>query len=165
MSPLKKGVLVALLQVLLVGSVGAKFVYDRVAYPKAWLKTQPFDPNLPIRGRYVRLAIIVELDNKASPQGDYASRPVRLAVRDGNLVAIPDRAGPRSVHSARCGQQACWVLSEPVAYFIPEHAQDPSIRKPGEELWVEATIPPNGPPRPIQLGVKVEGKLVSLEIN
>jgi len=165
MSPLKKGVIVALLQVLLVGSVGAKFVYDREAYPKAWLKTQPFDPNLPIRGRYVRLAIVVELDGKAAPQVEYDSQQARLTVRDGSLVAIPDPAGPRSLRSARCGQTPCWVLTEPVAYFIPEHAQDPSIRKPGEELWVKATIPPNGPPRPIQLGVKMEGKLTPLDVR
>ncbi len=30
-------------------------------------------------------------------------------------------------------------LSEPVAFFIPEHAPDPSRRDPGEELWGEVT--------------------------
>lgn len=164
MSPLKKGVIVALLQVLLVGSVGAKFVYDRAVYPKVWLKTQPFDPDLPIRGRYVRLSVVVEQGDKAGPQNEYAYQMARLTVRDGSLVALPDQAGTHSLRAARCNQQPCWVLSEPVAYFIPEHAQDPSIRKPGEELWVEATIPPNGPPRPIQLGVKVDGKLTPLDI-
>jgi hypothetical protein len=43
---------------------------------------------------------------------------------------------------------------EPVAFFLPEHAVDPSVRRAGEELWVEVTVPKRGPPRPIQLAVK-----------
>jgi hypothetical protein len=41
-----------------------------------------------------------------------------------------------------------------VAFFIPENAEDPSRRAPGEELWAEVTMSPNGAPRPIQLAVK-----------
>ena len=33
------------------------------------------------------------------------------------------------------------ALSEPVAFFLPEHAIDPSRRQPGEELWIEVTAP------------------------
>jgi hypothetical protein len=36
------------------------------------------------------------------------------------------------------------VLVQPVPYFIPEHAADPSSRAAGEELWVEVTIPGHG---------------------
>jgi hypothetical protein len=53
----------------------------------------------------------------------------------------------------RQGQKLA-VLSKPVPFFIPEHIPDPSRRAPGEELWVEVTIPEKGPPRPIRLGVK-----------
>jgi hypothetical protein len=49
-----------------------------------------------------------------------------------------------------------------LAYFIPEHVPDPSLRPPGEELWVEVTIPRHGPPRPIRLAVKKDGKLTAL---
>jgi hypothetical protein len=41
-----------------------------------------------------------------------------------------------------------------VAFFIPEHADDPSRRAAGEELWAEVTMPKRGRPRPIRLGVK-----------
>jgi hypothetical protein len=41
-----------------------------------------------------------------------------------------------------------------VAFFIPEHADDPSRRAAGEELWAEVTMPRRGRPRPIRLGVK-----------
>ena len=58
------------------------------------------------------------------------------------------------------------VLDEPVAFFIPEHVPDPSRRPPGEQLWVEATVPKKGAPRPIRLGVKKDdGPIVPLNIN
>jgi hypothetical protein len=46
------------------------------------------------------------------------------------------------------------TLADPLAFFIPERVADPSLQKPGEELWVEVTVPPNGRPRPIRLGVR-----------
>jgi hypothetical protein len=48
-------------------------------------------------------------------------------------------------------------LDEPVDFFIAEHAADPTWLKPGQELWIEVTIPPQGPPRPLQLALKQEG--------
>jgi hypothetical protein len=55
------------------------------------------------------------------------------------------------------------VLAEPVAFFIPEHATDPSRRRNEEELWVEVTVPRRGPPRPIRLGLKKGDVLTPLE--
>jgi hypothetical protein len=57
------------------------------------------------------------------------------------------------------------VLDQPLAYFIPEHVPDPSIRDPGEELWVEVTLPRRGAPRPIRLGVKRDGVLTPLDLD
>ncbi|HET7694915.1 MAG TPA: GDYXXLXY domain-containing protein [Vicinamibacterales bacterium] len=51
---------------------------------------------------------------------------------------------------------------EQLAFFIPEHIPDPSIREPGEELWAEVTLPRKGPPRPIRLAVKKDGVLTPL---
>ena len=56
--------------------------------------------------------------------------------------------------NARCGDEDCWQLAGPLAYFIPEHAVDPSRTRPGETLWAEVTLPPTGAPRPIRLGLK-----------
>jgi len=36
-------------------------------------------------------------------------------------------------------------------------AADPSWLKAGQELWVEVTVPPKGPPRPLQLALKDNG--------
>lgn len=105
-----RGLVLALAQVLVVSALGAKLFVDRARYPRVWVETTPVDPDLPIRGRYVRLGIV--------PDGEYIPEPVT------------------------------------VAFFIPEDVADPSIRPDGEELWVEVTVPPTGPPRPIRLGVQ-----------
>ncbi len=61
-----KAVVVALIQVLIVCSLGAKLLYDRRTRPQAWFKTERYDPNLPIRGRYVSLQI--EVNDSRSPE-------------------------------------------------------------------------------------------------
>ena len=48
-------------------------------------------------------------------------------------------------------------LDAPVDFYIAEHAQSPLPLKPGQELWIEVTVPPKGPPRPIQLALKDDG--------
>ena len=58
MSPrVRKGLIVAALHLALVASLGAKMLADRAIRPRVWARVVPFDPNLPIRGRYVRMAI------------------------------------------------------------------------------------------------------------
>lgn len=165
MTSVRKGLIIAMVHVLLVGSIGAKFLIDRDHYPRVWIVTQPFDPNLPIRGRYVRLSALVKMEDQTTPTSSFATKRVRLVVRDEALVAISDEHGHQDVRATSCSLERCWVLTEPLAYFIPEHIADPSRRKPGEELWVEATIPPNGPPRPIRLGVKSGGAMTVLDIR
>jgi hypothetical protein len=167
MSTLMKGLVVAAVQVLLLGSVGLKFLYDRANYPRVWVETAPYDPDLPIRGRYVRIAVLVDAkrsDSSAPPVGP-ATFLGRLELRDGRLVAVEDDDSQHWVSSRRCGEAQCWQLTEPLAYFIPEHVPDPSIRPAGETLWVEVTMPPRGAPRPIRLGVRKDGALTPLDLS
>jgi len=56
-------------------------------------------------------------------------------------------------------------VNEPVAFFIPEHANNPARLNPGEELWVEVTVPKKGPPRPLRLGIKKDGILTPLHLE
>ena len=107
---------------------------DRATLPRAWAATRNFDPNLPIRGRYVSLWLA----------GLPAGR-VKFAAVDNRLVSWTDPAG---------------ATPESLAYFIPEHAADPTRLKPGEELWVEVSVPSNGMPRPLRLGVRRNGGAV-----
>ncbi len=162
-TPMLKGFLVAVLHVAIVGSLGAKLLVDRATRPRVWARAAPVDPNLPIRGRYVRLAV------EAVPSGDLTSREseaVALSVRDGRLVAVP-ATGSTNV-TARLVERAdesVAVLNQPLAYFIPEHAIDPSRRPFGEELWVEVTLPRAGAPRPIRLAIKKDGLLTPLDVK
>ena len=57
MRPLHKGLLLCAVHVALLGSVGGKFLIDRATLPRVWVRALPYDPNLPIRGRYVRLSL------------------------------------------------------------------------------------------------------------
>jgi hypothetical protein len=115
----KKSLIVATAQLALALSVTGKFVYDRETLPRQWMRAEPFDPMLPLRGRYVRLQL----------RGEHRE----------------------FLHS--------------VVFFIPPDVPDPSRRPPGEELWVEVSLPKNGAPRPIRLGVKKNGNLTPLDLR
>ena len=157
MSPrLRTGLIVAAVHVALVASLGAKMLVDRATRPRVWARVVPFDPDLPIRGRYVRMTIEGAADPaiRTSYDGHFAP-----TVRDGELVFLP--AGDDGLHGSvqlRDGRHIV-VLDEALAYFIPEHIPDPSVRPAGEELWVEVTLPRRGAPRPIRLGIKRNGTL------
>lgn len=155
-----KGFIVAAVHLAIVMSLAAKYQMDRQNLPHVWARALPFDPNLPIRGRYVRMLLRVE-----NPEISDGLTPVRLsATSDGKLTATRNPEGDPALH-VRPALEGESVLSQPVAYFIPEHIPDPSIRQKGEELWVEVTIPRKGPPRPIRLGIRKDGVLRPLEIN
>jgi hypothetical protein len=158
----RKGLIVALLHVAIVASLGAKMLVDRATRPRVWARVAPYDPDLPIRGRYVRMAI--EADADASVQSTYDGyfTPV---VRNDRLMFLP--AGRDALYGQTQQRDGRFVvrLREPLAYFIPEHVPDPSFRPAGEELWVEVTLPRRGPPRPIRLGVLKSGSLTPLDLD
>jgi len=176
----RKGLVVALVHVALVSSLGAKLLVDRATRPRVWVRTSPADPSLPIRGRYVSLLlevmpsgglVLAEGKTETLPNGSTYTLPapwqqVRLVVEGDALVAVPsdDWRDPSAARGVRNGQSVA-VVQSPVAYFIPESVPDPSRRAPGEELWVEVTIPKVGLPRPIQLGVKKDGVITPLEVR
>jgi len=165
MSPrMRKGLVVAALHVALVLTLGGKLLMDRATRPRVWARAAPVDPNLPVRGRYVRLRI--EAVPGPTFNIDATQTPVGLAVEGGRLVAspLPDSADLFAHVQHRDGDRVA-VIDHPVAYFIPEHVPDPSRRAQGEELWVEVTLPRRGAPRPIRLGVKKGGVLTPLALN
>ncbi len=143
---MKRGWLLAAAHVSIVLALGGKPLYDRSTLPKVWTRAAPVDPNLPIRGRYVSL--LLEVVPKGFPSTSGVQH-CRLSVSNNALQCEADGAAKSQMRL-----EPVPTLLAPVAFFIPEHVADPSIRKLGEELWVEVTVPPYGPPRPIRLGVK-----------
>ena len=175
MTPLIKGLVLAAVHVGLVASLGAKLLYDRATLPRVWALTTPYDPNLPIRGRYVSLQLVIEpLGVRETKPGllSQPPQPINLRVEGDRLVAEATARSedydPFDLHLRfidRRGEKLA-MLAEPVAFFIPEHIPDPSRRQEGEELWAEVTIPKKGPPRPIRLGVKKgDGPIFPLELR
>lgn len=158
MKPLYRGIAVAILHCTIVLSLAGKYAVDRERLPRVWAKTAPIDPNLPVRGRYVRLRLQVETSSEM--RGDWI--PVRLSVLDNRLVANPIPPDGR-VRITRL--RNIWTIAEPSAFFIPEHIPDPSRVAPGEELWAEVTVPDNGPVRPLRLGIKKDGVLTPLSLR
>ena len=57
------------------------------------------------------------------------------------------------------------VLDQPLAFFIPEHVPNPSIRQSGKSCGSKSRVPKAGAPRPIRLGVKKDGVITPLELD
>jgi hypothetical protein len=163
MKSLRKGLIIALLHILIVLSLGGKLLYDRAHRPRIWVRTGSVDPNMPIRGRYFTLSLEVhphELTAMRQPGKEIPNtwQSVTVAVENGQLVAHPTNTSTgMDIFTGnlplRPSGTDLYFLSPGVVFFIPEHAQAPQIHT-GEELWAEVTIPKKGPPRPIQLAIK-----------
>ncbi|MBI1752363.1 MAG: hypothetical protein HY014_07095 [Acidobacteria bacterium] len=191
MNGLSKGGLLAGVHLALVLSLGAKLLVDRATRPRLWVKTVPVDPSLPIRGRYVSLQVEVPVTGvdlpalrpRPSHLKDADPWPPVWETHNVQVDLVPSSAGLTACKAPPSGKgdeayagnailpegnralpKDQWVvrLREPLACFIPEHVPDPSRRGPGEELWVEVTLPKKGPLRPIRLGVKKNGVLTPL---
>jgi hypothetical protein len=83
---------------------------------------------------------------------------VKPEVKEGRLVAVPvddDMRPEATLDVMQRVDRPCdrASLLESADYFIGDTAKSPFPLKPNEELWVEVTVPPSGPPRPIQLAI------------
>ncbi len=181
----KTSLILLIIQLAIVSSIAAKYLYQRATCPRVWTRTVAYDPAMVMRGRYLSLQLTVDGCGSTLPSAkqaryprdlngvntgnrfniwspDTVRFPAKLAVKDNKLTAIRI---PDSGNTTEGQQVAAWPqvscdalrLVEPVDFYIPEHATDPSWVKPGQELWIEVTIPPKGPPRPLQLALKDNG--------
>ena len=161
------------IQLALVLSIAGKYWYERKTCPRVWVRATQMDPEQPLRGRYLALQLLV--DACGLPRDAAHFHPgfrnfrgeaglgswmwtASLAASGGHLTPSLDehsgKAGKSfqvSVEAEKPCEQAAVRSDE--EYFVPEHAKGPFPLQPGQELWVEVTLPPSGPPRPIQLGL------------
>jgi hypothetical protein len=180
------GVSVALLiiQLLLVSSIAGKYLYQRWRCPRVWTRAAAIDPDLPMRGRYLSLQLTVDGCQSTLPSaklatfprdvngaiksGPYILRPqpvvfrANLKVENNKLVAVrvegqEDLTAGEEVSAAPGASCDQMRLTDGVDFYIAEHARSPLPLQPGQELWIEVTVPPKGPPRPIQLALKQDG--------
>jgi len=171
MSALQKGLLLAALQVALVCTLGAKLLYDRAARPRTWIQVATYDPNLPIRGRYLVFSLQLPaegftwLENPQKYASPFSPSRCDLFMRNGVLTAVANPEGEFWVNLRLVDNQLVATVNTQTPFFIPEHANVPMPRATGEELWVEATLPRKGPPRPIRLATKKNGVLTPLALD
>jgi hypothetical protein len=168
----------------LVSTIAAKYLYQRWTCPRVWTRAAAIDPSLPMRGRYLALQLTVDGCQSTLPSAKNATFPrdvngaikpgpyvlrsndvdfrANLKVVNNTLVALrmegtEDSSAGEEVEGnagAPCNQMQ---LASSTDYFIADTAQSPLPLKPGQELWIEVTVPPKGPPRPIQLALKDNG--------
>jgi hypothetical protein len=178
------------IQLLLVSTIAAKYLYQRWTCPRVWVLAQGYDPELPMRGRYIQTQLRVDGCQSTLPSakaaqfprdfsgavkpGPYMVRPMPvnfradLKVENNRLIAVQvqgDESGMvgeevSAIPGAPCDRMR---LMTPVNYYISDTAKSPLPLKPGQELWIEVTVPPKGPPRPIQMAVKDNGVWKPLE--
>ena len=175
---------VLVIQLAIVSSIAAKYLYQRWTCPRVWTRTTAYDPELVMRGRYLSLQLIVDGCESTLPsgkqaefprnvdgtvrsphftvRGPLAQFPAKLVVKDNRLIAVHQRdaADGRNAQIVSAWQDiGCeqMRLSKPVNFYISEHAESPLPVRQGDELWIEVTVPPKGPPRPIQLALKQGG--------
>ena len=160
MSLRTKGIIVALIHLLLVVTLGVRLLVDRATLPRVWASVAPYDPDLPIRGRYVSLQVEVTPRGFIEPSGKMDQGWAELSVEGDQLIATSsDIPAKHYVTVRKIEEGLVGTLATPIAFFIPEHSEDPS-RLPG--LMVELTVPRKGPPRPIRLGVAEDDGIRSL---
>jgi len=170
-----------IVQLMLVSAVAAKYFYQRWTCPRVWTRAAAINPHLPMRGRYLALQLTVDGCQSTLPSakdanfprdvngavkpGPYVLRPrdvdfhADLKVVNNTLVAVriegteDSTAGEEVVGTAgsACNQMQ---LASSTDFFVSDTAHSPLPLKPGQELWIEVTVPPQGPPRPIQLALK-----------
>ena len=181
----QRAVVLLVVQAALVLSIAGKYLYERKTCPRVWVRAAQYDPNAPMRGRYLALQLAVDacgLPRDTAHQLGGFARPgvpgdatswqwrVKPLVQNGKLVVVPasyDETPELTEDVTLIAHRPCdrAALSEAVEYFIADTAKGLPVLKKGEELWVEVTVPPLGPPRPIQLGMSKDGAFAPLKME
>lgn len=186
MNTRNRAIALLVIQCAIVSSIAGKYLYERLTRPRVWVRVAQYDPNLPMRGRYMAISPQVNAcglpRDKDSSQEPYWTGPsankkfttwqwhVITKAQDGKLIVedarnLMPRSNTQTIYLT--SDQACdrVSLSPGIDFFIPETAQPPFPRKAGEELWAEVTVPAVGPPRPIQLAISDNGQWKVLKLD
>ena len=175
------------IQLALVSTFAVKYLYQRWTCPLAWTRAVGADPEASTHGRYLRLQLMVDGCQSTLPSAKLAMFPrdVNGAVKPGPFVlrsqssqpaffnaylkAVNNRLvavrvegqedstmgqGITAMPGTPCDQMS---LDAPVNFLLAKHTHSPLPLKPGQELWVEVTVPPKGPPQPVQVALKQDG--------
>jgi hypothetical protein len=181
-----------IVQLALVSTIAAKYLYQRWSCPRVWTRAAAIDPQLPMRGRYLALQLTVDGCQSTLPSAKDANFPrdVNGAIKPGPYVLRPNavdfRANLKVDHNtlvavriegqedSNAGEEVVGAAGSPcnemqlassTDFYISDTAQSPLPLKSGQGLWIEVTVPPKGPPRPIQLALKDNGTWKPLDLH
>lgn len=167
------------IQLAIVSSIAAKYLYQRTTCPKVWTRAVAYDPEMVMRGRYISAQIYIDSCGVSLPQparnSNVGPREIllfekngismpylnaKIGTKNGKLVTlqIVDEVGTNSDDQRielRSGSDCSEsFLQQPVDFYLSESAKSPFPLVAGQQLWVEVTVPPKGPPRPLGLALK-----------
>ena len=128
-----------LIHLAMVGSLGAKLLTDRAVRPRVvgpdGAGRSRLTASRPLRAStHRRDRRGISRTTRSSSGSGWRWTANRSGWRRGWQGFGPARVTHRDGHAVA-------ILEQPLAYFIPEHVPDPSVRHSGEELWVEVTLP------------------------
>ena len=178
----KTSLVLLAIQLVLVSSVAARYLYQRLTCPRVCTRAELSLGSQPMRGRYLSLPLTANgcrstlpsakqaifprnVDGTTRPDGftvtpvQLVHFPASLKVEDNKLLAIrlQNPRGPSdgvtvvADPGSPCDQMR---LAVPADFYLAKSATIPMPLQPNQELWVEVTVPPQGPPRPLQLAIK-----------
>jgi len=106
----KTSIVLLVIQLALVSSIAAKYLYQRATCPQAWTRAEAYDPNLVMRGRYLSLRLTVDGCQSTLPSALRATFPRNADARRGRpvtpstMISIRLRSAPIS----RWKRTSCW---------------------------------------------------------
>lgn len=141
LSPRQTGVVLLVVHLALVSAVGSVYAYQKATLPRVWAKVLWYKST----GGYINLRACPVM----APYGTTYRFPVRLKITAAGLVAEPGSTSDK-MEVLRDGTQKVPCLGTVTSFYIG----DSNAVSNGTELWAEFSIPRNGAPRPLRLGLK-----------
>ena len=80
----KASIALLVLQLVIVSTVAAKYLYQRATCPRVWTRTAAYDPEMVMRGRYLSLQLTVDGCGSTLPSAKDAQFPR-------NVDGVPER--------------------------------------------------------------------------
>jgi hypothetical protein len=184
-------VVLMILQLAIVASIGAQYVYQRWTSPHVWVRAVAPEASSAVSGRYLNLQLVVDGCQSTLPSAKAATFPrdingaavqgpfgliagtifrANLKVQSNRLIAVNavvDETGREGQPVMATPGKPCdqMRLIHSVPFYVAENSIDASRLNPGQELWMEVTVPATGPPRPLQLALKENGAWKSIAVQ
>jgi len=124
----KASLVLLVLQLVIVSTVAAKYLYQRATCPRVWTRAAAYDPEMVMRGRYLNLQLTVDGCGSTLPTAKDALFPRNLngvpngnnfSIRSANTVwfLLPHGPAPRAT---RCASPTPSTSTSPNTQRIPQ---------------------------------------------